>query len=61
MTKKHYEAIAKILDTMREKCEAVQLKGLAQHTCEDFANYLQEENPRFDRARFLQACGLESN
>lgn len=31
-----------------------------QQGCYAFANRLASENPRFDRARFLKACGVES-
>jgi hypothetical protein len=57
MTKKHYEAVAKILGKrLAEKqhapiseYEAVEVLAL------DFAKYFIEQNPRFDESSFLQA------
>lgn len=54
MTKKHYEAIA---------CEISFLFG-RNRTCAEIiahrlADYFQQDNPRFDRERFLKACGIE--
>lgn len=54
MTKKHYEAIARILaiDTGYTREVAI--------IAERLADYFAQDNPRFQRYRFLQACGLES-
>ena len=57
MTKKHYEAFAKILGKrLAEKqhapigeYEAVEVLAL------DFAKYFAEQNPRFDEDRFMEA------
>lgn len=57
MTKKHLEALAKILGKrLAEKqhapigeYEAVEVLAL------DFAKYFIEQNPRFDESRFLEA------
>jgi hypothetical protein len=61
MTKKDYELIAGIIsDLVAQKKDAgafshnPELKTVA----EDFAHALQDTNPRFDRARFLTACGV---
>ena len=56
MTKKHYEAIA--------DCIEFRLCAKDNHPHEiakRLADYFQTDNPKFDRARFLQACGIESN
>ncbi len=50
MTKKHYEAIAAILKKAEEYGASV------PHMLADF---FASDNPKFDRARFLQACGIE--
>lgn len=42
MTRKHFEALAKLL---REGA-----------TTEQFADYLETQNPNFDRERFLEAA-----
>jgi hypothetical protein len=59
MTKRHFEAIAKILKDARGDAIA---NSEAPYQVSDvalaMADYFGEENPRFDRARFLTACGL---
>lgn len=45
MTRKHFEAIAKVLNANMASHELV----------EDFADMLEQENPRFDRDRFVDA------
>lgn len=63
MTKKDYVAIAQALrDAYGEDHAAFPVSGeemrqeAAGRLCEAFA----ADNPRFDRARFLAACGIES-
>ena len=54
MTRKHYIAIAKAiaeLDLPKPNKAAV---------ADTIADCCQADNPRFDRARFLAACGIES-
>lgn len=58
MTKKHYEAIARILLQARTNSTP------AQHIMVDviidgIVRYFESDNPRFDRVRFLKACGVE--
>lgn len=63
MTKKHFEAIAAILNSFyivprgvpSRALEAAAVSGIA----EEMADLFAQENPRFDRARFLKACGVE--
>lgn len=45
MTRKHFEAIAHVLNANMAPHELV----------EDFADMLEQENPRFDRYRFVDA------
>lgn len=59
MTKRHFESIARILKNARgtaiDSGEApMQVSDVALSLADYFAN----ENPRFDRAQFLTACGL---
>lgn len=49
MTRKHFEAIAEILDA--------NVAPLA--TVSDFADYLERENERFDRQRFVTAATVK--
>ncbi len=57
MTKKHYQAIAVIL-LHHKKCidSGFEPKQTIAH---DLADYFTTDNPRFDRSRFLEACGIE--
>jgi hypothetical protein len=64
MTKKDYILIAATINARRPKqnesyyglsvADAETLNALAR----DFAINLAVDNPRFDRAKFLQACGV---
>lgn len=57
MTRKHYQAIAKTIHSNLERSttgEAYRLHTLALELAVVFAN----ENPRFDRDRFMLACGF---
>ena len=63
MTKKHYEAIAAILEKYRNaplyEADYSDYRT-AEHIAAELADYFATDNPRFDRARFWQACGIES-
>jgi hypothetical protein len=61
MTRKDYVLIAEILKASNENWE-----GFAPEGCEavvglarSLAFRFQMDNPRFDRARFLDACGVK--
>lgn len=72
MTKKDYEKIAATLKDMRvdfphdglREDEYIAYMDGARHQfrliCENMTAMLANDNPRFDRARFLKACGLGS-
>lgn len=71
MTKKHYEAIASVIastyknaklytapnykNTARERCESIEVIAVR------LADYFASDNPKFDRQRFLAACGIEQS
>jgi hypothetical protein len=73
MTKKHYEAIASILrgyveqqigvhdrrDLTKTECDA--LEQASYDIADRLADYFATDNPRFDRVRFLTACGIEQD
>jgi len=52
MTRRDFELIA---DTIRELPTTMRLRVALQ-----FADNLRGTNPRFDRVRFLRACGVEA-
>lgn len=49
-TKKHFEAVARIL-------KETDAKELAAH----FADMFEQDNPRFNRQRFMAACGFDAS
>ena len=52
MTRKHFTLIAQILAD-------ADLDPFARASvAQDFAHALKDENPRFDTAKFLKACGV---
>lgn len=53
MTRKHYIAIAKIINGLM--LTHVEKEPIAQQ----FADLCGEDNPNFDRQRFLVACGVK--
>jgi len=55
MTRKDYVMIAKLLKNANEDNYDNALVPLIKW----FADDLQADNPRFDRARFLTACGVK--
>lgn len=58
LTKQHFEAIAKIIETQIEhagnECCQAQLEWLAMA----IGDYLSTTNTLFDYTRFIKACGI---
>lgn len=52
MTRKDYVAVANILKEYRQSMEARDYSDL----CNDFADYMEKDNPRFQDLTFLKAC-----
>lgn len=57
MTRKDFEAIAYILKCKGNLPEHYD-RGTVQVIAMGMADYLSTTNPRFDRSRFMRACGL---
>ena len=57
-TKKHYKAIAEIVVRARKNPNLATVDGHCRQIASDLANYFATDNPRFDRDKFLSACGL---
>ena len=55
MTKKNYEAIAECLSWY------VNRSYITEAIAHRLADYFEQDNPNFDRTRFLQACGVKTN
>jgi hypothetical protein len=57
MTAKDYRLIADVLANTLGACDTPQ--PVRHNAVFTMADRLQADNPRFDRARFLSACGVE--
>ena len=62
MTRKDYELLARVVKRERDSWNENNANPIAIDTCyrfgEGLAYELEKDNPRFDRAKFLKACGL---
>jgi hypothetical protein len=60
MTKKHYQLIAKVFSDYLDDGDNDQLDGIggAEKVARELATALEQDNPNFDRERFLKAMGL---
>ena len=57
MTRKDYELIARSIRVDRELLD-INGKGTADYIAAGLAEQFAAMNPRFDRGRFLDACGV---
>ncbi len=59
ITKRHYETIAKAINEAASNhvCSDAGWRGVRE-TAEKIADVLEQDNPRFHRSRFLDACGF---
>lgn len=62
MTRKDYVAIARAFDYQRQAVAdmGAQAKQAVTDCAVAVAHVMMQDNPRFDRARFLKACGVQS-
>ena len=60
MTKKDYELIARVIKQYLDNGDNDQLDGIggADKLVRMLTEALQKENTRFDKQKFLKACGL---
>jgi hypothetical protein len=61
MTKKDFQLIASALRESFPERGSEHPTQQWERTVHTIASALSESNPRFDRARFLSACGLKEN
>lgn len=54
MTKKDYKLIALVIFNLKFDGD----ESVRDYVAEEFANALAQTNTRFDRAKFLAACGV---
>jgi len=57
MTRKDYQLIAEVFANFGQIIELEET--IAADIARNLANALQADNPRFDRDRFLTACGVK--
>jgi hypothetical protein len=55
MSRRHFELIAATIKALPADCYG------SDQIAKAFADALRAENPRFDRSRFLKACGTEES
>jgi len=55
MTRKDYEKFARMLKMLGD-CHVSYDPAILKIVCEATADIFKEDNPHFDRARFLEAC-----
>lgn len=58
MTKKHYKAIAEIIKAETSHVNPKFLFIPTEELSNKLADYFEQDNDRFDRDKFLSACGL---
>jgi len=69
LTKKDFKAVAEIIKNNTAMADDVvcletdpdfvfEVKAIRIAFATDFENYFATQNPRFDRERFMKACGL---
>lgn len=60
MSKRHFEALAAIIDNTRQHVEGgYTARGAMLEIAQHVAEVCRNENPQFDRARFMAACGFK--
>ena len=60
MTRKDYVAIAALIKHQRESAERDDIQLGVEYIADSLAHFFKTDNPRFDRERFLKACGVQS-
>lgn len=65
-TKKHYEAVAKVLhgykehNGKRDYAGGGEVDAMVDHMVGDFGDMFEDDNSNFNRGKFLKACGYGS-
>lgn len=58
MTRKHYAAIARVIALSVDNCTEMRDRTAILSIVHGLADTFRAENPRFDRDKFLTACGF---
>ena len=56
MTRKDFQMIAKILNRFHCKGHSVDQANMIEDMAKAMAHQMEQDNPRFDKHRFLDAC-----
>lgn len=56
MTRKDYEALAALVADVKSQARSIGYEALAYR----LADILAADNSRFDKVKFLQACGVDA-
>lgn len=59
MTKKDYEAIAKMFHPYTNSKYGIRLLGSTTTFAAHLIEYMEKDNPNFDRLRFMKAAGFD--
>lgn len=59
MTRKDYVLIAQAIKRAKDECLSDDTTGAVKQAARNVALSMERDNPRFDRARFMAACGFE--
>lgn len=59
MRKSQFEALADMIRFNLMKDNNKNIIGIGLNFIGELMNYLETQNPQFDRARFLKGCGVE--
>ena len=57
-TRKHFQTIAR---TIKDNKNHKRVKNAVHNIALELANEFEKDNPRFDREKFIKACGLISD
>ena len=63
-TKKHYKTIAEIINETTDESVSIGViypKIDKRKFVFELADYFEQDNPQFDRERFIKACDISSN
>lgn len=60
MSRKHYEAVAKAIRAERQNDDGRGAGAIAS-LADSMACIFEADSPRFDRDRFLEACGMDAD
>jgi hypothetical protein len=61
MTKKHFQLLAKAMRFSKQSCDSLESDAMWRLIADNIATVCKQVNPRFDKSKFLEACGLDEH